>query len=314
MRHFTNVSCGLDLSAADAIISGEAISGASAAALASAARIARDQGARLHLICALDLDIASEVMVRFAQAAGKSTVVEHAKARLEALAAPTRDAGVVTTTEVSLKSPADALVADAAAEGRDLVVVGTRERGTVARNLLGSTALSLLRRCPAAVWVARTPIAVRPVVLASIDLGDFATRIIEAAAVVADRTDGTLHVLHVVNFAAEDVLRIGAADLEFVSEYRRMKRQRAELEVPGIVDAALPADLRKRLGTKIHMPDGDIDATILKTVIDMSADVVVVGSVVKSSPIASFFGLGRTAEKVLPQVDASLLVLKPTQS
>jgi nucleotide-binding universal stress UspA family protein len=308
MPRFTNVVCGIDLSSADVQVAAEAVSGASAAALDDAVRIARDDGARLHLLTALDLDAAARFVIQRERKAGRRTVVELAGARLEELAAPARAAGIETTTAVAADPPAAALLADARAAARDLVVVGTRERGAIARNLLGSTALTLLRRAPGAVWVARRQVfGPSASVLAAIDLGDMAERVVAAAARIARRTGGPLHVLHVVDFAAEEVLRIGAADLRFVTEYRAMKRQRAETEVPALVGRAAGADAK----AIIHLPDGDVAATILRAATDYKADFVVLSSVVHGLLSSAVDGLGRTAEKVLPQIQASLLVLRP---
>ena len=197
----------------------------------------------------------------------------------------------------------------------DVVVVGTRERGAVARNLLGSTALKLLRRCPATVWVARDCVWEGPAtVLAAIDLGDMAPRVLGAAARIAQRTGGALHVLHVVDFAAEGVLRKGAADTDVVAEYRRLKRQRAEEAVPSVVAASLGAATS---GTgprpQIHLRFGDVNATIVGVAEEFRADVCVLGSVVHSAAGAALVGLGRTAEYVLPRLRSSLVVVKPAQ-
>ena len=50
MTRFRNVSCGIDLSSADVVVASDALSDASAAALATATRTAKDDGARLHLV------------------------------------------------------------------------------------------------------------------------------------------------------------------------------------------------------------------------------------------------------------------------
>jgi nucleotide-binding universal stress UspA family protein len=307
MTRFQNVSCGIDLSSADVVVAADTLSDASAAALATAMRTAKDDGARLHLVTALDLDAAACLVVERERKAGNRTVVEHAQARLETVAGTARAAGIETTTAVSVAGPAAALLDDARISSRDLIVVGTRERGTAARNLLGSTALTLLRRAPVAVCVARPSITDAKSVLAAIDLGDMAERIVTAAHRVAERTGAVLHVLHVVDFAAEDVLRIGAADREFVLDYRAMKRERAEIEVPAIVERALGAKGKATL----HLEDGDVDETILRAAADQKSDIVVMSSVVHSALSAALTGLGRTAEQVLPQLQASLLVLKP---
>jgi CPA2 family monovalent cation:H+ antiporter-2 len=308
MTPFRRISCGIELASGDAVVSGDELGPASVAALASAIRLARDDRASLHLLSALDLDEAALTMIQREHRAGRPTVTDRARQRLEVLAAGPRGAGVETTTEVSHDSPARALLADADRAGRDLIVVGTRERGAVARNLLGSTALRLLRRAPQPVWVARNAFGERPpVVLCAIEIGDMAPRILRAAAQVAARAAGELHVLHVVDFAAEDVLRAGAADRQFVLEYRAMKRTNAETRIPALVEETLGPQAKARL----HLPDGDVDETILGTAESLGADVVVLGSVVHSLASAAISGLGRTAESVLPRVAASLLVLKP---
>src|SRR5262245_35526639 len=127
MTRFRNVGCGLDLGAGDAAVADDALSDAGKAALGTATRIAREDGAHLHLVHALDLDPSALWIVVREQAAGRRTVLDRAKDRLEALAEAPRGFGIETTTEVTAAAPADALLDDAERSGRDLVVVGTRE-------------------------------------------------------------------------------------------------------------------------------------------------------------------------------------------
>jgi nucleotide-binding universal stress UspA family protein len=301
---FRNVVVGVDLSSAGARVSDDPLAPAGAAALAAARRFAA-KGTRVHLLTALDLDPLAVSLLRKRKVRPEAFV--HARERLEALAAPLAAAGCRTTTKAVTGRPADALLEDVAAHGRDLVVVGTRERGALARNLLGSTALRLLRQSPVPVWVARPGEWRTPsVVVATIDLGDMAPRILEAAAAVAASAGAELHVLHVVDFAAEDVLRTGAADAEFVLEFRRRKREAAESAVPALVQRALG----KGAKPQVRLVDGDVDAAIVGYAELVRADLVVAGSVVHSAA-GRLFGLGRTAEAVLPALHASLLVLKP---
>ena len=308
MSNHRNVSCGLELPPSDVLAPDKPLSTASAAALATATRIARDDGAALHLLTALDFDFAADWMLQDAKLKGGDSVVERARARLVALAATAQAAGLRVTIETSTRSPADALLVDAAQEHRDLIVVGTRERGSIVRNLLGSTALSLLRRATVPVWVARTAYGDKPpTVLAAIDLGDMAPRVVAAAAHAAAAAGGTLHVLHVVDFSAEDVLRTGSADLEFVTEYRRRKREDAEVKVPEIVANACASGPK----ATIHLRYGDVRPTILGVAEEVRADLVVIASVVHGALGAAISGLGRTAEHVLPRLPTSLLVLKP---
>jgi nucleotide-binding universal stress UspA family protein len=209
---------------------------------------------------------------------------------------------------VSLDAPAVAIVEDVGRAGRDLVVVGTRERSAAARNLFGSTALRLLRRAPVAVWVARGDLGARPpTVVAAVALGDMAPSIVSAAARVAERSGGALHVVHVVDLGAEGALRTGHAGDELVEEYRRRRHARAASEVPRLVQ-----DFAAGAHAKVHILTGEVNPTLVAAAAELGADVVVMGSVVHSAIGAVLGGLGRTAEHLLAHLRASMLVLKPS--
>lgn len=304
MPRFTSIVCGLDVSVTGDAPAGAELTPPSAAALATATRLARDDGAALHLITALDAGVAGQWALEREKRAGHITAADRAAAHLERLAEGVRRPGSAVTSGVSLDGPADALLDDAASAHRDLIVVGTRERGAVARALLGSTSLALLRGSAVPVWVARSAFGERPpVVLAVVDVGGIAPRVVEMAADAARRASGTLHVLHVVDFAAEDVLRAGAADEAFIREYRSHRRAEAEREIPAMVAQAAGG-----FAADVRLPDGEIVPTILSTVDALRADLVVMGSIREAR---GHMALGRTAESVLPRIAASLLVLKP---
>jgi nucleotide-binding universal stress UspA family protein len=306
MNSFRNVVVGIDLANADRLAADAQLAPASRTARDKAVAIARRAGGALHLLTALDLDPYAEEIVLRAGTNGPS-ILERAKALLASAAEPARAAGVTATTEVALGRPVETLLADVQRNRRDLVVVGTRERSSLARNLLGSTALSLLRRAPAPVWVARrSHHETEKVVLAAIGIGDLAVDVLRTARDVASATGAALHVLHVVDLPAAAVLRAGAADREAVEWYRRQRRDRAETEVPRLVAEALGEDAK----CSTHLVDGEIADAVLDHARRLEADLVVMGSVVQSGVRALL--LGSTAEKVLPAVETSLLLVKPT--
>src|SRR5262245_18930687 len=153
MNPFRNLVVGIDLANAERLAADAPLAPASRTARDRAVAVARRSGGALHLLTALDLDpYAEEIVLR---GSGGTSILERAKGHLAVAAEPARAAGVAATTEVALGRPVETLLADVQRNRRDLVVVGTRERSSLARNLLGSTALSLLRRAPAPVWVAR---------------------------------------------------------------------------------------------------------------------------------------------------------------
>jgi nucleotide-binding universal stress UspA family protein len=307
MNPFRNVVVGIDLANADRLADDAQLAPASRTARDKGVAIARRSGATLHLLAALDIDPYAESIVQRAAGAGSPSILESAKSFLTAAAEPARAAGVAVTTEVALGRPVETLLADVQRNRRDLVIVGTRERSSLARNLLGSTALSLLRRAPVPVWVARRSAhETEKVVLAAIGIGDLAVEVLRAAAGVAAATGAALHVLHVVDLPAAAVLRAGAADRETVEWYRRQRRERAETEVPRLVAEALGEDAK----CSTHLVDGETADAVLEHARRLEADLVVMGSVVQSGVRALL--LGSTAEKVLPAVETSLLLVKPT--
>lgn len=307
MNPFRNVVAGIDLANAERLTADAQLAPASRTARDKALSIARRSGGALHLVSALDLDPYAEEIVLGARGAGGASILERAKELLASAAEPARAAGVSVTTEVALGRPVETILADVQRNSRDLVVVGTRERSSLARNVLGSTALSLLRRCPVPVWVARRSAhETEKVVLAAIGIGDLAVEVLRAASAVASATHAALHVLHIVDLPAAAVLRAGAADRESVEWYRRQRRERAEAEVPRLVAEALGEDAR----CSTHLVDGEVADAVLDHARRLEADLVVMGSVVQSGVRALL--LGSTAEKVLPAIDTSLLLVKPT--
>lgn len=308
MGDFHSILCGVDLAGADWKVCDEPLSAASGAALATAVFLARADGARLHLLCALDLDATAQTLLAAMPPADPTRVDVAARRRLERLVQECASKGVEATAGVSLDAPAVALVEEVGRSGRDLVVVGTRERSAAARNFFGSTALRLLRRAPVAAWVARGDLGERPpTVVAAVDLGDMAPAIVSAAARVAERTGGTLHVVHVVDLGAGGALRSGDAGEELVDVYRRRRRERAESEVPRLVQAFAAG-----AHAKVHILTGDVNPTLVAKASELGAHVVVMGSVVHSAIGAVLGGLGRTAEHLLSHLRASMLVLKPS--
>lgn len=307
MSSFRNVVVGVDLANADRLAADAQLAPASRTARDKAVAIARRSQATLHLLAALDIDPFAEDVVLRATGPGGPSMLDRANAFLAASAEPARAAGVAATTEVARGRPVETLLADVQRNRRDLVVVGTRERSSLARNLLGSTALSLLRRAPVPVWVARrSGHETEKVVLAAIGIGDLAVDVLRAARDVASDTGAALHVLHVVDLPAAAVLRAGAADRESVEWYRRQRRERAEAEVPRLVAEALGEGAK----CSMHLVDGETADAVLDHARRLEADLVVMGSVVQSGVRALL--LGSTAEKVLPAVDTSLLLVKPT--
>lgn len=307
MKLFGNVTVAIDVSGGERLVGRDGLlSPASRGALEQAVWLARREGAKLHVLNSIDVEARSETLIRREFAAGADCVLRAARRRMDEIVEPLRASGLSVTSEVTFGRAPSVVLDDVARNGRDLVVVGTRERGAVARNLLGSTALQLLRRCPVAVWVARSaPSAEIGVVVAPVDVGDMAAAILRAAASIAEGAHARLLVVHALDPAYERVLRmggLGAAEVDVASSARRNDAQET---IERMVREAAPGTRR----VEVRVVPGDPADVILAEAGQAHADLVVMGSVVHGLVRGVF--LGSTAENVLLHLATSLLVVKP---
>lgn len=309
MQRFKNVVVGVDLAGREHLVSGRGLGRFSRAALEKAVWVAQKNGARLHILTTVDVDAHAEALIRRDADAGRSTVLDIARARLEDLAAPARGAGIAVTTDVQFGHPSESLLTDIEDNGRDLVVVGTRARGTLARRLLGSTALRMIVRAPVPAWIAREgPDHVFDVVLAPVDFDRVAHDVLTLAESFAEEFGAALHVVHCVDYSAEQVLRAGDADEALIAEYHRERESAARRRF----EELLAAHLRHPEKATRHLLAGAPPAAILELTGSLEADLVVMGT--RGKPDLGHTLLGDTAERVLPHLDTSLLVVKPPRA
>ncbi|HEX5749503.1 MAG TPA: universal stress protein [Archangium sp.] len=120
-----------------------------------AARVALELGgwvgAQVMLVHVLPASVAEGETADFA--AFERACEDYARGLLEELRQSTGRSGPPTSIAVLHGEPAVAVSKAAEAEDVDLVIVGTRTRGALARTLLGSVADELLRSCPKPVMV-----------------------------------------------------------------------------------------------------------------------------------------------------------------
>lgn len=108
--------------------------------------LARRVGAKVTLVHVLPPRVSGNEVTDFS--AFELACEEYARGLLEEVRRLTGKDVPPTDTRVLHGEPADAIARAAEAEDVDLVIVGTRARGTLARTLLGSVADALLQHCP----------------------------------------------------------------------------------------------------------------------------------------------------------------------
>ncbi|MCP4227264.1 MAG: universal stress protein [Actinomycetia bacterium] len=117
-----------------------------------AATLARDLGARLHLVSAV-----SDRATTTVGGAGESwtfTTYDGARSHLDNMAGLLGN-GLEVTTAVVTGDPADAMCSEAERLEADVIVVGSVRTQGISR-VLGSVATAVLQRTPCAVFVAKT--------------------------------------------------------------------------------------------------------------------------------------------------------------
>jgi universal stress protein E len=279
-------------------------------ALERAARLARSSGARLTIVDVTGVPSYARPYLP----AGLSE--EMAGRRREDLARLAEGvAGVPVETRLLEGRGATALVDEAAAAGHDLVVrEGARDLVAPRREPSGAVSVELLRRCPCAVLLVGPGGAPEhPRIAAAVDTSAEAggeadhalnARIAEAAALMAGLEGGSVTLLHAWEVLAETTVR-RLASPDGYAGYLADARRRAEDDF-----ARFTRSLGGRLsGARAEMRRGEPEDVIPEFVVAEGIDLLVMGSVGRRG-IPGFL-IGNTAERVLPRLPCSVLVVKP---
>jgi nucleotide-binding universal stress UspA family protein len=214
--------------------------------------------------------------------------------------------------------PFVAIIREVLRDERDLVLFPEDRDSSTTSLLFGSTATHLLRKCPCPVWVLKETSRGSGSrsfkrVLAAINAGTkdpvevaLNVKILELATSLAQREGAEIHVVHSWSVYGESLLSgRGRIKPEELTEYRRQTRQthRKALE------EALAPFVKAGHEIREHMPKGDPGKLIPHVAENISADVVVMGTVARTGIEGVF--IGNTAEHVLQQIGRSVLAVKP---
>lgn len=214
-----------------------------------------------------------------------------------------------TSGDVSIKvhvqkgQPISTIVAWAKRTEADLLVVGTHERGRIARHVIRSAAEELVRKSPCSVLVIHEtdrPASQEPRrILVPIDMSDASEHQLHLAAELAEAYDAELEIIHVVepvplmdSFAG--ALTIG--DLGFVM------RRESEADIRALADRIDWGDLQ----WKLIVDEGHAASRILEQARMSNSDLIVVGRQGRSA-VERFF-MGSVAERVVRHAACPVLV------
>ncbi|HEU4572726.1 MAG TPA: universal stress protein [Candidatus Limnocylindrales bacterium] len=203
--------------------------------------------------------------------------------------------------------PAAEIVAEAAAWGADLIVVGSRGHNALSTLLLGSTAEEVIDRSPVPVLVARLPHLRRMVV--AVDGSPAAEAAVDFVTAHLPGTEAEAIVVDVAPPAYPWWLGLGAAD---AGTYERVLSATDAIRDQG--RAAAEATARRfaddRFTTEVEHRAGDAADELVRVADERGADTVVIGSRGQRGVVRLV--VGSVARQVLRHAPQSVLVVHPT--
>jgi nucleotide-binding universal stress UspA family protein len=238
--------------------------------------------------------------------------VKEYQSRLREFVAPLRQNGIRASTKVLVGTPFLEIIREVIGNRQDLVMMTADGKGGLKERLFGSTSRHLMRKCPCPVWVIKPARAKRfPRILAAVDPApEDKTRdslnatILQLASSLASQDKAELHVIHVWTLLYQELMRGrgGFAESEIRQYAQREKRNRQKA-----MDSLLAHHTDG--AAKVHLIEGDADVVIPEFAKAQDIDLVVMGTVCRVG-IPGFF-IGNTAERILDEVDCSVLTVKP---
>ncbi|MGB5161173.1 MAG: universal stress protein [Thermoanaerobaculia bacterium] len=232
---------------------------------------------------------------------------------LEEMAAGLRSRGLQVATVVTKGSPFVELTRRVVVEDHDLVIKTAQGLESRLGGLLGTTALHLMRKCPAPVWVVKPPTSEQSGrVMAAVDPrpdrpGDdlLGIKVLELASSLAEASGSKLHVVHAWWLHSEAMLRSRRINLPpaEVDGLLREVRGSAEQSLDALVGRV---DL-SRVPHEIHIVKGQPYEVI--SGFASQSDVAVIGTMSRGGVDGLL--IGNTAERILRRVDCSVVAVKP---
>jgi len=266
-------------------------------ALELAARLAREHGAELVVAhawylppTAIEYSLSPDAL---------DAIREDAAHGLEDVVARARGLGVTQLTSMLLEGLPWTRIAEAA-EGCDLIVMGTHGRTGLSHVLLGSVAEKVIRHAHCSVLVVpmKGPLLTFKRVLCPVDFSESSHIAIRRAAELVVADGGTLTVLHVIELP---VAYRGQIPLDFAGEVDRRAKEKLDEWV---------AEASRKTKAKVTplVRVGTAGAQVLHVLDAEPADLVVVGSHGRTGIKRAL--LGSVAEKLARHAGCPVLVAR----
>ena len=239
-----------------------------------------------------------------------SLVIEQAKKDLETFVSGARWAGIQVSAEMLQGTGFLAVIRKVIQDKHDLVI----KRGSAPRGI-DQLSMRLIRKCPCPIWIIQERQSGElKRVLGAVDAGadsaearQLNRKIIELSHSLAQREEGEAHYLYSWYLPSELILqgpRFNLSDTEIEQMKDELEREGRQ-KIRRLLESARiePRD------SHIHVKEGKTDEAIEKALKNMQIDVLVLGTIGRSG-IPGLL-IGNTVERLLAQVQCSVLAVKP---
>jgi universal stress protein E len=286
-------------------------------AMHRAAWLAGKTGAELELfICYYNEYLSGERLFDSPslEKARKEIIRSHEK-RLETLAEPLRNSGLVVKTTALWDHPLhEGIVRHAAAVSADIVLKDTHHHSAIARALLTNTDWNLIRSCAAPLWLVKpNDMGKDPIFVAAVDPlhehdkpAELDDEILDLSKIIADATGAEVRVFHSYDPRMAIATATANAYIPVSFPYEELEQQ-------------VVADHRKRFNEFVKKHNVDSERSHLVAGLtreelpefcrEIKAAVVVMGAVSRNRLKRLF--IGATAERTLEHLPCDLLIVKP---
>lgn len=274
--------------------------------------LARDNGAKVEVIHILEKRITDF----FSGFGGKSNKDYSEVARmqlqdnLDIMLKSASWTGIAVSSQVLEGRDFISVIQKVLRDNHDLVILaGTTDPD---RNQL---VMRLFRKCPCPVWVIRSSRGNEfKYVLAALDLNNnrkenilLNRKLIELASSMAVREGAEAHYVHALSLEFEGMMRGPRFNIDD-DEIRSMKKDMRDLSEENLHKLFAETGVSAGPGT-IHLIEGETSEVIQKVMTELAVDILVMGTVARSGVPGLL--IGNKAEKVLTQVDCTVLAVKP---
>ncbi|GAA4472942.1 universal stress protein [Novipirellula rosea] len=304
MKRFKSILVGVDLAEGDRHVV-DTIPPSSLKAITRAIWLAKTNAAHLTFLNVLspwapNLDAETQLLVQ--EGHGRRTVRDHAKEVMAKLVQHANDEGVRADNRVVFGKSWMETIRQVIWKQHDLVIVGAKDASPTHPFATGSHTVKLLRKCPCAVWVTKSPPEqkLRSVLVAH-DLRPVGDEAMELGGAMAELHDAELHVLHAIEYPELDHVFPAPVSDEKAAEYRHEAEQK-------INDQLKQFKLSRE--AHIHFATRPPDFAIWHCIEQYDIDLLAMGTLGRSG--ISGLITGNTAERLLPLVPCSILAVKPS--